>query len=177
MGVPNLGRYEITHHAMQRYKERIDPAVKNGDAIKALRQGMTHATFLENANRNCQAWLTEDNTVLILNTARFEIVTVYKSDDSYRDMFEKGDVLSEPSAIILSDLVGPEIVRSKKKYYFALSTLYEQYAERATALTNTTRQDRFDATEAELLDLRKDIEKIESERNLVVSELSTFVRR
>ena len=91
MGVPNLSYYRVTKHARERYRSRIDPTTTTNTSImKACRTLMMSAVLLHKHLDGTQVWLNEQKgIVLILDPAKYNIVTVYKSYSEYNEILEE----------------------------------------------------------------------------------------
>lgn len=196
MGVPNLSYYRVTKHASKRYKSRIDPTTTTNTSImKACRTLMMSAVLLHKHLDGTQVWLNEEkDIVLILDPAKYNIITVYKSYSEYNEILEEQNMVVKPkekeevrseeivennaskvTAQLISNLVEENYLKVERGYYAKVLPLYQEYLERLDKTTRITRPDQYEASRKELKKLKKQITEIENEANIVTKELKQYI--
>lgn len=179
MGVSHHNRYKITKHARERYLERIDSTKSELDVIKDIREILGEARFLSKEHRGCESWLYENrNIVVIINPKKYSVVTIYNSIEQYdntdEDTKNDNDVHSKVQAII-SNASKTAYVQQEKVYFSKLAPMYKEYGDRIDKLSRTKNTEYFENKKIELDDLQREIRRVVSEKNRVLSDLKQFI--
>lgn len=186
MGVSHYTRYQVSAHAKERYKERINKSVTEIDMLKDIRQMMSKARFLNKERRGCESWLHEErNVVFLLDTKKYQVVTVYNTVEQYTSdkhspvnqiEAEEENEIHPKVATLLSNFSGQAYTQQEKLYFSKLEPMYKEYAERIGNLSRMKNTEQFENKKIELNELQREIKRVNDEKNRILNDLKRFMK-
>ena len=158
--------------------------------LKDIRVLLSQARFLAKENKGCESWLHEDrNVVLILDTERFSVVTIYNSVEQYDNVEQQDSTKNKvtenvkpkkqselhPKVVtMLSNYSKQAYTQQEREYFAKLSPMYKEYGDRIGKLAYTNIE-HFVNKKAELNELQLEISRLVSEKNRVLKDLQHFI--
>lgn len=141
MGLPNIMKYQVTKHFVERYRSRLDSNAGEVQALKAFRRIAMNAVFKNNGAAGAQHWYNaSENIILVIDPIAHNAITLYKADDQPVEMDFKDEFLKS-----LNPKVALMIQEQSEKMFFdeirnsakALAPIYEDLANLSERMSVT----------------------------------------